>query len=185
MGRFFQTFLATAAFYTAVQAQIAEVTEYEIKAAYLFNFAKFVDWPAETFADSTEPIIIAILGKDPFGKVLGETVSGKTVKGRKLVVERYKKIQDLHFCHILFISTSKRQRLAKILRQTKNQSILTVSELKNFIQAGGVIRLFNRGNKVRFDINLEAAKQAQLRISSRVLNLAENLRLQTNGRNKL
>ena len=157
-------------------------TEYDIKAAYLYNFAKFVDWPEGTFEHEDAPLIIGIIGTDPFHQLLNEAISGKTTKGRRLVVRRFKRIAEVTLCHILFIARSERRNLSKILAQTKGSGILTVSELDDFIDEGGIVRLFTKGNKVRFDINLAVAQQSRLKISSRVLNLAENLKLQTNGK---
>lgn len=184
MRNLLSTFLILFAFFSSIQALYAQVTEYKIKAAYLFNFAKFVEWPESSFPDSSETIKIGILGQDPFLETLNQTVAGKTVKGRKFTVRRFKKVQDLEFCHILFISASERRRLPQIIRKIKGSSTLTVSEVNNFIDSGGIIRLLNKDNKVRFEIGLPAAQQADLKISSRVLRLAENQKdLQTNGKN--
>ena len=184
MRNLLPTFLVLFTFFSSIQALYSQVTEYKIKAAYLFNFAKFVEWPQSSFADPSEPIKIGIIGKDPFLESLNQTVSGKTVKGRKFVIRRFKKIQDLDFCHILFISSSERRRVSQIIQKVKGSSTLTVSEFKNFIESGGIIRLLNKDNKVRFEIGLPAAQQADLKISSRVLRLAENQEaLQTNGKN--
>lgn len=148
------------------------VTEYQIKAAFLYKFAKFVEWPNDVAPDSTQPFILGVLGKDPFGRVLDRTVADETVKGRRIVVRRFKTPEDLSFCHILFISSSEKKRLSEIIARLKHSSILTVGEMNGFIQAGGMIALFTRDNKVRFAINVEAAEQANLRLSSRLLRLA-------------
>ncbi len=184
MKNLLPTFLILFTFFSSIQALYSQVTEYRIKAAYLFNFAKFVEWPESSFSDSSEPIKIGILGTDPFLETLNQTVTGKTVKGRKFILQRFKKVQDLEFCHILFISTSERRRISQIIKKINGTSTLTVSESSNFIDDGGIIRLLNKDNKVRFEIGLSAAQQADLRISSRVLRLAENQEdLQTNGKN--
>ncbi|MFQ5708970.1 MAG: YfiR family protein [bacterium] len=153
-------------------SRLTNVSEYQVKAAFLYNFAKFVDWPKEVIADSSKPIIIGILGKDPFGLDLDQTIAGETVKGRKLVVKRFHQIADLEFCHILYISPSEKKNLAKIIEKVKNSSVLSVSEVKRFAEEGGIINLFNENNKVRFEINVQAAERAGLRISSRLLRLA-------------
>ena len=154
-------------------AQNAKITEYEIKAAFLYNFAKFVDWPSEVFADSTQPIIIGIVGRDPFGRVIDQIIKGRKVKGRKLVVKRFNRIKDLEFCHILFISSLEKKRMVEVIEKIKNTSVLTIGETKRFAYEGGIIKLVNQDNKVRFEINVWAAQQANLRISSTLLRLAK------------
>ena len=153
--------------FSSIQSLYSQVTEYRIKAAYLFNFAKFVEWPENAFSDSSEPITIGIIGKDPFLETLNQTITGKTVKGRKFVLRRFKKVEDLAFCHILFISASERKKISQIMQKVKGTSTLTVSEFSNFIDNGGMIRLLNKNNKVRFEIGLSAAQRADLKISSR------------------
>ncbi len=150
--------------------------EYQIKAAFLYNFVKFVEWPAEAFADASDPIIFAVLGEDPFGDILEQTVKDKILNNRRLVIKRIKKFekgQDLDDCHILFISTSEERLLEKIVETLKDSSVLTVGEMKRFAQRGGIINFTTKKNKVRFEINVEAAKRATLRISSRLLDLAK------------
>ncbi|MFQ5864231.1 MAG: YfiR family protein [bacterium] len=175
MDKFIKLLFIIFIFNATGQAQnrkITQVTEYQIKAAFLFNFAKFVDWPDEVFADTTEPIIIGIIGRDPFGINLEQTINGKTVKGRKLVIKRFKRIRDLEFCHILYISTSQKKNMAKIIDKIRDLSVLTIGETRSFAYNGGIISFFNVDNKVRFEINKKAADQAGLRISSRLLKLA-------------
>ena len=110
--------------------------EYHIKAAFLYNFAKFVEWPDETPADTSVPIGVGVLGKDPFGSAL-DSINGKTVRDRSLVIKRFETVQDLEFCHILFISSSEEEHLASILESLRDRSVLTVSEAEQFTQCGG------------------------------------------------
>ena len=154
-------------------ARLGQVTEYQIKAAFLFNFAKFVEWPNEAEADSTVPITIGLIGQDPFGKNLDQLVAHKAIKGRKLVIKRFRRVSDLEYCHILFISQSEKSRMANILARIRDFNILTVGEASWFAEQGGIINLVSRNNKVRFQINLEASYRAGLKISSRLLRLAE------------
>ena len=146
--------------------------EYQLKAVFLYNFVKFVEWPAESFSDADAPIIIGILGNDPFGKVIDGAIKDKTVKGRKLSIKRFEKIEDVAVCHILFISSSEEKYLAKIMETLKDSSILTVGEVKQFAQRWGIINFILKENKIRFEINVEAAERAKLTIDSELLKLA-------------
>lgn len=153
-------------------AQSEPPTEYQIKAAFLYNFAKFVEWPADTFADPHAPIVLGIMGEDPFGSVLDKMVLSKTVNGRGLVIKRLKPGPDLRNCHILFISSSEKKHLAQILESLKGSSVLTVGETDRFVQSGGVVNFILEENKVRFEINVDATARARLKISSKLLALA-------------
>lgn len=154
------------------KAEKAKHSEYKVKAAYLYNFAKFVEWPAEVLADPSLPLSICVYGKDPFGSAL-DTIKDKTVKGRKLVIERYSGINDLKECQITFISPSEKNNLAVILKKIKDMHMLTVSDMEGFADRGGMINLNKKENKIRLEINLEAAQQSGLKISSKLLKLAK------------
>jgi hypothetical protein len=147
--------------------------EYQIKAVFLFNFAQFVDWPVTAFADGDSPLVIGILGDDPFGHYLDEAVKGEKVNNRPMVIRRFSRVEDAVGCHILFISRSERARLGQILDQLKDRSVLTVGDMDGFSQLGGMIRFAMENNKVRLKINLRAAKAAHLMISSKLLRPAE------------
>src|SRR5690242_17603909 len=149
--------------------------EYQVKAAMIYNIAKFVDWPADTFSSDRAQISVCILGKSPFGAAL-DTLQGKTVRGRQLVVRQVERADDIVACHILFISESEKRALPAILSGLKQQSVLTVSELPRFAQAGGMVNFVEQEGKVRFEINLEAAQQARLKISSQLLKLSKIVR---------
>jgi hypothetical protein len=150
--------------------------EYQVKAVFLFNCAQFVTWPAEAFSSPTQPFRIGILGKDPFGTFLDETVQGEKVDGRSLVVERYDRPEDAKDCQILFISSSENSNLKNILEVLKNSPVLTVGDVTGFTHNGGMINFFIRDNRIRFRINLYSAQQAQLSISSKMLRLADLVR---------
>jgi hypothetical protein len=154
-------------------APAAESREYEIKAVFLFNFAEFVDWPPQAFADATSPLVIGILGDDPFGHYIDDAVRDEKVNGRTLVIRRFTSIDDLSACHILFVSRSEAGSVDEVLRRLKGQSTLTVSDVDGFSQVGGMISLVMEKSRVRLRINLQAAKQANLRISSKLLRPAE------------
>jgi hypothetical protein len=148
-------------------------TEYQLKAVFLFNFSQFVDWPAAAFADGRSPLVIGVLGRDPFGATLDEMVSGETVNGRPLAVRRYQSIDQLDAVHILFIDRSQQARLDAVLAALKGRSVLTVGDFDGFARRGGIVRFINVGNKIRLRINLAAAQEAKLTISSKLLRPAE------------
>jgi hypothetical protein len=154
-------------------AQTTIPREYQIKAAFLFNFAQFVEWPTNAFQEATTPLVIGVLGEDPFGASLDETVRGEKVNNRPLVVQRYRRVEDIETCHMLFISQSERNRLEQIFAGLKNRSILTVGDLDGFALRGGMIRFVTEKNKIRLRINLPAAKAAGLTMSSKLLRPAE------------
>jgi len=154
------------------QAQVA-LTEYQVKAAYLFNFLKFVEYPSESFADPLAPFVIGIAGEDPFGSALPQVVTGKTVQGRDLVLRFYRAGEDLRGAHILFISASEKKRLPVILSGLRGSSVLTVSDMEGFLDAGGMVQFLNENDRVRFAINVEATGRARLKLSSKLLSLAK------------
>jgi hypothetical protein len=149
------------------------LAEYRVKAVFLFNFAQFVDWPPDAFTDPGQPFVIGILGKDPFGAELDAVVRGETVAQRSLVVERYDNIAQLHNCHILYIARSEIGHLPQILSALGGRSILTVSDADGDEQTGVMIRLVNRSNHVRLQIDVGAARAGHLTISSKLLRPAE------------
>jgi len=154
-------------------AQIPTAQEYQVKAVFLFNFTQFVDWPSDAFSNAQTPIVIGVLGDDPFGGYLNETVRGEKVNNRLLAVQRYRRVEDIQACHVLFISQSEIGHLGQIIARLKDRSILTVSDADSFAQSGGMIRLATENNHVRLRINAQAAKAAGLTISSKLLRAAE------------
>jgi hypothetical protein len=149
----------------------AQSREYQIKAAFLFNFAQFVTWPPTTFADTNAPFCIGILGDDPFGSSLEETIQGEKVNGHPLTIQHYRSIQEITNCQILFISRSENKQ--DVLESLKGKKILTVGDSDDFLKNGGVIRFVTEEGKIHLRISLEAAKNADLTISSKMLRLAE------------
>lgn len=150
----------------------AAPTEYEVKAAFLFNFSQFVEWPAAAFADERAALVIGVLGKDPFGASLDEIVRGEVVRGRPLLVQRYQRVEDIEDCHILFIDRSERERLRHILLALAGRPVLTVGDFAGFAQSGGAIRLATVGRRIQLRVNLQAAQAANLTISSKLLRRA-------------
>ena len=157
-----------------LSAQTRSPREYEIKAAFLYNFALFIEWPEAAFGASTSPLVLCVLGDDPFGPAL-DTVEGRTAEGRTIEVRRFDGLEDLDECHILFISSSEREWLADVVEFLGSSSVLTVGETDDFAERGGIINLTIVRNKVRFEINLEAGNRAGLRLSSQLLNLAVDI----------
>jgi hypothetical protein len=156
-----------------LSAQTAPAREYQVKAVFLFNFAQFVDWPPQAFPEAQTPLVIGVLGEDPFGAYLDETVRDEKVNNRPLAVRRYRRVEEIKTCHILFISRSEADRLEQILARLKGRHILTVADTEGFALRGVMIRLITEKNKIRLKINLEAAKAANLTISSKLLRPAK------------
>ena len=150
----------------------SQPTEYQIKAAFLFNFAKFIEWPPNAFPKTNSPIVIGVLGKNVFGTDLKTTIRDKTVNNRRFQFEEYTSVAQATNCQILFISPSEKDNLPGIIEGLHNASVLTVSETDEFIQAGGMINFILQDNKVRFQISDDAAKKAGLKISAKLLTLA-------------
>jgi len=150
--------------------------EYQVKAAFLYNFAKFVEWPAGSFARADAPLRFCIVGQDPFGDTLGDTVEGRTVGGRAIVVEHASVDESSHRCQLVFVEVEDEGELAHILHNFARVAVLTVGESPEFLEAGGIIRLLVEANKVRFDVDVTAAEQAGLKVSSQLLKLARTVR---------
>ena len=158
----------------SVGACAQPVGEYEAKAAFLYNFALFVKWPATSFNSPNEPISICILGKNPFGRTLEEAVRGKVVEGRPFLIRQISEFRQPCGCQMLFVDSSERKRFRSAVGSLQGTSVLTVGESPDFIADGGVINLKLDHGRVRFEINLGLAAQEQFRISSKLLSLAQN-----------
>lgn len=147
--------------------------EYQVKAVFLYNFTQFVEWPADAFQKEDAPLVIGILGKDPFGTYLDETVSGEKLNTHPLVVRRFSKVEDITTCHILFVNILEKNVLENIFAHADSHHILTVGDAEVFAKRGGMIRFITDNGKTRIRINLDAAKNADITISSKLLRLAE------------
>ena len=154
-------------------AQTTQTPEYRVKAVFLFNFAQFVEWPPGAFPDSQAPVVIGVLGDDPFGPLLEETVRGEALGARRFEVRRFHTVDEIRACHILFISRSEGDRLEAILAGLKSRPILTVGDGDGFSLRGGMVRFVTEKNRIRLRVNLEAAQAANLTISSKLLRSAE------------
>jgi len=160
----------------AVGARAQSFDEYRLKAAFLSNFAKFVEWPPEAFGSPSDPITICTIGYDPQRRGLEEAVRGIMIGGRTLVVRQASNVEQANTCQILFVGASERRRAAVILPELKTSGVLTVGETEGFAAEGGVINLKMENGHVRLEINVAAAERAKLRISSKLLNLAQIVR---------
>jgi hypothetical protein len=168
--------LATAGALLDAAAQSPAFDEYEVKAAYLYNFAKFVGWPSAAFQGDGDPISICVLGRSPLGQSLQSAVQGKSLGNKGFVVREIAGPHLANGCHILFVSDSERDRLRFILREVGELHLLTVGESESFTQYGGVINFKLKDSRIRFEIDAESASRAGLRVSSKLLSLAENAR---------
>ncbi len=160
----------------SIPARAESPTEYEVKAAFLFNFVKFVEWPPTPPASPKDPFTICTLGEDRFRGVLDRIVEGKAWNGHPLLVRRLKTPQEARACQILFISSSERAGISRIFESLRGASVLTVGETEGFAQGGGMINFTLEEDRVRFEINVDAARAAGLKISSRLLSLAKIVR---------
>lgn len=151
-------------------------TEYQIKSAFLYNFAKYVQWPAGDPTDSETSFNICILGRDPFGTYFDTILKDKTMNGLPISVKRLSRVQDSLGCKILFISSSEENNLLADLAALDGKSVLTVGEMARFAERGGMIQFVVEQSRVRFEINLSSADRARLTISSQLLKLATGVR---------
>ncbi len=157
--------------------QAAAAKEYQIKAAFLYNFVNFIAWPDSVFADDSEPYTICVLGDDPFGYLLNLTTENVVAKNRQLAIKRFAEVntnddEELARCHILFISTSEASRINDVLLKLEKKPILTVSEIEDFVHLGGLIQFYTVRNRIRLKINRAELEAAQLKAAGTLLNLA-------------
>jgi hypothetical protein len=153
----------------------AELSEYDVKAAFLFHFAQFVEWPGEAFKDASSPLTYCTIGEDRFRGALDESVKGKSVGGRPLRVLHLKQREQIEGCQVVFVAIEEKKRLEETLAGAAGQAVLTVGETEHFARDGGMIGFFLEENKVRFEINLDAASKARLKISAKLLSLAKTV----------
>ncbi len=171
-----------ASLFLAPRACAEEVSEYQIKAAFLYNFARFVEWPPEKSGEAGDPLAICIVGENPFGNTLDELIKNKAISGRQLVVRRLKVGQSARDCQVAFISSSEKKHMQSFLESLEGASVLTVGDVEGFAAMGGVINFTMEESRVRFEVNLDAAERAGLKISSKLLSLAKIVREQDHGK---
>jgi hypothetical protein len=156
------------------RAQTTE-EEYRVKAAFIFHFAQLVEWPSDTTTDTDNSLFLCTLGEDPFQGMLEGTVAGKVIGNRVMRIRHLELGQDMQACQILFIGRAQSKRIPQLLAGLRSAPILTVGETAGFLDAGGMIRFLLEENKVRFEINAQAAQSARLKIGSRLLILAQRV----------
>jgi hypothetical protein len=149
-----------------------ESSEYQVKAAFLLAFVRFVEWPPEAFKTATEPLVVGILGKDPFDGALEEAVSNKNVNGRAVVIRRISDASSAHSCHMIFLTAAESRRMSEVT-SIVTPGLLIVGESEGFAERGGMINFIVQDNHVHFQINPSAATRAGLKISSKLLQLAD------------
>jgi hypothetical protein len=159
---------------SGVAAVDTRLDEYQVKAAVLYNIAKFVDWPPDAFSSPTAPLVMCVLGVDPFGPALDETLKGHLVGKRAVIARRIAEVTT--GCHLLFIAASERRRTATILDRMGRTSVLTVGEAEGFAEQGGMIGLVTEGDRVKFEINVEAVDRVKLKLSARLMALSSSTR---------
>ncbi len=150
-------------------------TEYEVKAAYLYNFGRFVEWPPKSANSQASEFSICVLGRDPFGPALDATVSGEKIDGKSVVAKRISGAEEAAGCRVLYIATAKSGQMKGILAALGNSSVLTVSDMPNFVEDGGMVGFVMADEHVRFEINLTAAHHAGLNLSSELLKVASRV----------
>lgn len=156
-------------------AQAPTAGEYQVKAAFLFNFAKFVEWPPSSFSDAIAPLRICVFGQDPFGQELRDIANDKTINGRKLQVNQVSDLRVARTCHILFIASSDTAQVKQALESLRGTGALTVGDSKGFVEQGGMINFVLENERVRFEVNHKAATAAGLKVSSKLLNVAKSV----------
>jgi hypothetical protein len=147
--------------------------EYEIKAAFLYNFARYVEWPQDAVPNADGAFVIGILGEDPFGNTLDRIARDKTVEGKRIVVRRFATVQEVTPCHILFVASSAARQLPALLKRVEGWHVLLIGDTQGLAQEGVAINFCIEKSKVRFEINLDAAVRMGLKISSKLLRLAK------------
>ena len=155
-----------------VRAQASPTVEYRLKAAFLYNFAKFIEWPSDAFKSDKAPILLCVFRNDPFGNALDEILQGKTINSREVLARRINELPDLRSCQLVFVSEREDKYLSEILNSLRGTSALVVGESDGFAERGGAIQFFLEDNKLRFAVNVDAVRKARLSISSKLLALA-------------
>jgi len=165
--------LAASAWVWPAQAAERVAGEYEIKAAFLYNFAQYIEWPSNGVADAGDTFVIGILGEDPFGDAFDNIARDKTIQGKRIVVRRFATVEDYTPCHILFVAPSAVDNVPALLERIEGSHVLLAGDTEGLAQRGIVINFFIEKSKVRFEINVDAATRMGLKISSKLLRLAK------------
>ena len=158
---------------TGQQEDNIQPTEHEVRAAFLYNFIKFVKWPKQVFPNSQDPIVIGIVGQDPFGNILDVMIKGRTIQSKKIIIKRYHRYEDIHYCHALYMGLSEKRYQVAILKNLEGTPVLTIGDIEGFTRLGGMIKFITTDNQVGFEINLKAVEKSDLEISAKLLKLAK------------
>jgi hypothetical protein len=161
----------------ASSARSAPTAEYRVKAAFLLNFTHFVEWPADAFAGRDAPLVICVIGVDPFGEALDQIIEGESTDHRRIIVRRSNSAAHSQTCHLVFISRSEGQRIDEVLDAIGSSApVLTVSDIDRFVRHGGTIGFLLDRNRVRFEIGLNTAQRRRLKLRSQLLSLGRIVR---------
>lgn len=147
--------------------------EYTLKSVFLYNFIRFIDWPETAFGGRSAPLIIGVLGQDPFGPLLDEAVQGETFRGRPILIEHYRGPREIRRCHLLFVGAAEGGGINEVLAAVAGESTVTVGETEDFVARGGMIALITDRNRVRLVINPDTLRGAKLEVSSKLLRVAD------------
>ena len=156
-----------------LQAAPPSPNEYALKAVFLYNFCRFIDWPAAAFDSRAEPFIIGIIGEDPFGNLLNEAIAGEYYRGRPIRIDHYRSVGEVRHCHLLFVSQSSADQFDQIVALVAGKNVVTVGETEEFLDHGGMIALTAEQNRVRLRSNSAALRAARLNVSSKLLQVAD------------
>ncbi|WP_423147172.1 YfiR family protein [Rubrolithibacter danxiaensis] len=160
-------------FSSYLYSQNKPATEYQVKSAFIFNFTRFVEWPASAFKSDDAPFVIGIIGPDPFGPYIDELVNGEKKGNHPIVIKRVADIKEELDCHILFVNIQNPEKLKAYLAAVNQNSVLTISDAPGFVKWGGIISFYKEDSKIRLQINAGSAKAAKLDLSSKLLSLAK------------
>ena len=169
LSKFLLSAIAFIALLQPLPAQTPAIPEYRVKATFLYQFTQFVEWPRDAFAGQQTPLVIGVLGDDPFGSFLDDTVRDEKANGHPLAVQRFRRVEDVKNCHVLFVSQSEATHVVDVFTALKGLSTLIVGDDNGFADRGGMIQFVTKENRVNLRINLAAAKAAKLTISSKLL----------------
>jgi YfiR/HmsC-like len=157
-------------------AQSSKPTDYQVKAAYLYNFGRFIEWPPTAASAKNDSFMVCVLGRDPFGATLDSALAGEIISGKHVVARRISNLQESANCQILFLSADEDGRLKQVIETLNKEAVLTVSDIPKFSQRGGMIQFVLEGNRIRFEVNLTATQHAGLTMSSELLKVASAVR---------
>lgn len=155
------------------KGQSSSPEEYQVKAVFLYNFTRFIEWPATSFNSSSSPFVIGIIGGNPFGSFLEEAIKDESVGMHKIIIRHYSDFNLIGDCHILFINYKDKEMIKQTLAAVKDKNILTVNEWQRFVEIGGMVQFINEGNRIKLIINNNAVKSARMQASSKLLSVAQ------------